>query len=50
MKKILCLILICIFLVGCSDEVSDNNREPQEEITYTYEDVDATITYIDMQK
>lgn len=50
MKKILCLILICIFLVGCSNDVSDKNREPQEEITYTYEDVDATITYIDMRK
>lgn len=50
MKKIICLILICIFLSGCSNEVSDDNREPQEEITYTYEDVDATITYIDMQK
>ena len=50
MKKILCLILICIFLVGCSDEVSYANRDPQEEITYTYEDVDATITYIDMRK
>lgn len=50
MKKILCLILICIFLVGCSKDVSDKNREPQDEITYTYEDVDATITYIDMRK
>ena len=50
MKKILCLILICIFLVGCYKDVSDNNREPQEEITYTYEDVDATITNIDMRK
>lgn len=50
MKKILCLILICIFLVGCSNDVSDKNCEPQEEITYTYEDVDATITYIDMRK
>lgn len=50
MKKILCLILICIFLVGCSNDVSDKNREPREEITYTYEDVDATITYIDMRK
>lgn len=50
MKKILCLILICIFLVGCSKDVSDKNREPQEEITYTHEDVDATITYIDMRK
>lgn len=50
MKKILCLILICIFLVGCSKDVSDKNRDPQEEITYTHEDVDATITYIDMQK
>lgn len=50
MKKILCLILICVFLVGCSNDVSDENREPQEEITYTYEDVDATITYIDMRK
>lgn len=50
MKKILCLILICIFLVGCSNNVSDKNSEPQEEITYTYEDVDATITYIDMRK
>ena len=50
MKKILCLILICIFLVGCSKDVSDKNRDPQEEITYTYEDVDATITYIDMRK
>lgn len=38
MKKILCLILICVFLVGCSDEVSNKNREPQEEITYTYEE------------
>lgn len=50
MKKVVCLILICIFLVGCSKDVSDNNRNPQEEITYTYEDVDATITYIDMRK
>lgn len=50
MKKILCLILICIFLVGCSNDISDKSSEPQEEITYTYEDVDATITYIDMQK
>lgn len=50
LKKILCLILICIFLVGCSKDVSDKNREPQDEITYTYEDVDATITYIDMRK
>lgn len=48
MKKILCLILICIFLSGCSNDASDKNYEPQEEITYTYEDVDATITYIDM--
>lgn len=50
MKKILCLILICIFLVGCSNDISDKSSEPQEEITYTYEDVDATITYIDMRK
>lgn len=50
MKKILCLILICIFLGGCSNDVSDKSSEPQEEITYTYEDVDATITYIDMRK
>ena len=50
MKKILCLILICILLAGCSNDVSDENREPQDEITYTYEDVDATITYIDMRK
>lgn len=50
MKKILCLILICISLVGCSNVVSDKSSEPQEEITYTYEDVDATITYIDMRK
>lgn len=50
MKKILCLILISIFLVGCSNDASDENRETQEEITYTYEDVDATITYIDMRK
>lgn len=50
MKKILCLILICIFLTGCSKDVSDKNCEPQEEITYTYEDVDATITYIDMRE
>ena len=50
MKKILCLILICIFLSGCSDDVSDKSSEPQEEITYTYEDVDATITYIDMRE
>lgn len=50
MKKILCLILICIFLVGCSNDVSDKSSEPQEEITYTHEDVDATITYMDMRK
>ena len=50
MKKILCLILICILLVGCSNNVSDKSSKPQEEITYTYEDVDATITYIDMRK
>lgn len=50
MKKILCLILICVFLSGCSDDVSDKSSEPQEEITYTCEDVDATITYIDMRK
>ena len=50
MKKILCLILICVFLVGCSNDVPDKSSEPQEEITYTYEDVDATITYIDMRK
>lgn len=50
MKKILCLILICIFLVGCSNDGSDKSSEPQEEITYTHEDVDATITYIDMRK
>lgn len=50
MKKVVCLILFCIFLVGCSKDISDNNREPREEITYTYEDVDATITYIDMRK
>lgn len=50
MKKILCLILICISLVGCSKDVSDKNCGPQEEITYTHEDVDATITYIDMRK
>ena len=50
MKKILCLILICIFLAGCSNDVSDKSSEPQEEITYTHEDVDATITYIDMRK
>ena len=37
-------------MVGCSKDVSDKNRDPQEEITYTHEDVDATITYIDMQK
>lgn len=49
-KKILCLILICIFLVGCSNDISDKSSEPQEEITYTYEDVDATITYIDMRE
>ena len=50
MKKILCLILICFFLVGCSNDVLDKSSEPQEEITYTHEDVDATITYIDMRK
>jgi hypothetical protein len=50
LKKILCLILICIFLVGCSNDVSDKSSEPQDEITYAYEDVDATITYIDMRK
>ena len=50
MKKILCLILICILLAGRSNDVSDKSNEPQEEITYTYEDVDATITYIDMRK
>ena len=50
MKKILCLILICIFLAGCHNDVSDKSNEPQDEITYTYEDVDATITYIDMRK
>lgn len=50
MKKILCLILICISLVGCSKDVSGKNCGPQEEITYTHEDVDATITYIDMRK
>lgn len=50
MKKILCLILICIFVAGCSNDVSDKRNEPQEEITYTHEDVDATITYIDMRK
>ena len=50
MKKILCLIIICIFLVGCSNDVLDKSSEPQEEITYTHEDVDATITYIDMRK
>lgn len=47
MKKILCLILICIFLVGCSNDVSDKSSEPQEEITYSHEDVDATITFPD---
>ena len=46
MKKIVCLILICIFLTGCSKNVSYKNRDLQEEITYTYEDVDAIITYI----
>lgn len=50
MKKILCLILICIFLTGCSKNVSYKNRDLQEEIAYTYEDVDAIITYIDMRK
>ena len=50
MKKVACLILFCILLAGCSDEVSDENREPQEEVTYTYEDVNATIIYIDMRK
>lgn len=44
MKKILCLILICIFLTGCSNDVSGKSSEPQEEIPYTHEDVDATIT------
>lgn len=42
MKKILCLILICILLAGCSNDVSDENREPQDEITYTYEAVQRT--------
>ena len=37
-------------MAGCSNDVSDKSSEPQEEITYTYEDVDATITYIDMRK
>ena len=37
-------------MVGCSKDVSDKNREQQEETTYTHEDVDATITYIDMRK
>lgn len=50
MKKVVCLILFCVFLVGCSHALSDKNHDPQEEITYTYEDVDATITYIDMRK
>ena len=50
MKKILFLTLIFIFLAGCSKDVSDKNRELQEEIRYTYEDMDATITYIDMRK
>ena len=49
-KKVVCLILFCIFLVGCSHDFSDKNHDPQEEITYTYENVDATITYIDMRK
>lgn len=50
MKKIVCLILICAFLTGCSKDASYKNRQQQEEITYTYEDVDAIITYIDMRK
>lgn len=50
MKKVVCLILFCIFLVGCSHAFPDKNHDPQEEITYTYENVDATITYIDMRK
>lgn len=50
MKKIICLILMCIFLAGCHNDVSDKSNEPQEETTYTHEDVDATIAYIDMRK
>lgn len=51
LKKIVCLILMCIILTGCSSSGTDAKRqEPKEEITYSYEDVDATITYIDMRK
>ena len=47
MKKILCLILACICLAGCS---KSNPEEPKDEVIYSYEDADAVITYIDMRK
>ncbi len=46
MKKIICLILMCICLTGCAD---NNSAEPRNEITYSYEDADAVITYIYMR-
>lgn len=47
MKKIICLILLCICLTGCADS---NSTETRDEIRYSYENADAVITYIDMRK
>ena len=47
LKKIICLILLCICLTGCADS---NSTETRDEIRYSYENADAVITYIDMRK
>lgn len=47
MKKIICLIVMCICLAGCAD---GNSTEPKDEVTYSYEDVDGVITYIDVRR
>lgn len=47
MKKILCLILVCMCLAGCS---KTNSVEPKDEVTYSYEEADAVITDIDTKQ
>lgn len=54
MKKILCLILVVFtFLTGCLNKnyTSQKNKDliQKDVVTYSYEDVDGTITSIDMR-
>ena len=39
-------MLMCICLAGCADS---NSTEPKDEVTYSYENADGVITYIDVR-